>query len=117
MFWLLLAVIVIGPTNLPRAARTLREGLSTCRRTLDQLRTGVDREVSHSLRASGLQDLDLRGGLDQYLAAEEREFVPSPPPPAPEPAPEDDPPGAAPGQPPETQAAGSTHPAGTPSSD
>lgn len=110
-FWLLLAVIVIGPTNLPRAARTLRDVLAAFRRTLEDLRAGVDREVSRSLRASGLQDLDLRGGLDQYLAGNEGEFVPTPPPP--EPTPEADGPGAA-AVPPENQPAGANPPSGTP---
>ncbi len=87
VFWLLLALVVIGPTNLPRAARAVRDFVAAFRQALDTIRAGADREVTESLRASGLAELS-PAGLEQYLTGDTTEFVPTPPPPpaGPEPA-------------------------------
>ena len=87
VFWLVLAVVVIGPANLPRAVRAARDFLTAFRQTLDTVRSGADREITRSLQATGLSGLAAGSGLSGYLTGDvtEEEFEPAPPPPGPAP--------------------------------
>jgi len=57
------AIIVIGPKRLPEVAKMVGKGLGSLKKTLDEVKDGVQNEVNEMKQTSGLKEA-LNGGAE-----------------------------------------------------